>query len=103
MRMFFFSPGKKGLSADFLRNSQPWQVRPIKQADRIQTQIGLQSAFGLLKKRKVPSFARHAWPVISNHKQECVAVIGVKIDLRYEHDDGLLPSIEALQPYLIND
>ena len=99
----FFSPGKKGLSADFLRNSQPWQVRPIKQADRIQTQIGLQSAFGLLKKRKVPSFARHAWPVISNHKQECVAVIGVKIDLRYEHDDGLLPSIEALQPYLIND
>lgn len=98
-----FTPGKKGLSADFIRDSQHWQVRPIRQEDCVQTQIGLQSAFGLLKKRKIPSFVRHTWPVISNHQQECVAVIGVKIDSRYEHDNGLLPSIEALQPYLIND
>ncbi|MCV2503506.1 MAG: tRNA lysidine(34) synthetase TilS, partial [Neisseriaceae bacterium] len=87
-----------GINEDFIQDN--WSIRRINKNDTIQTEIGIQSVLNLLKKNKIPKFIRHQWPVIVNAENECIIVIGLRVDVRYQEIDGLVPCIESLELYL---
>ncbi|MFH4354424.1 MAG: tRNA lysidine(34) synthetase TilS [Neisseriaceae bacterium] len=91
-------PAPHGLPPSFLHSK--WKLRSVKKEDTIQTNLGEQSVFNLLKKNKIPLFVRPWWPVVLNEQGICIAVIGLRIDHRYQQSEGLLPQLGPLEDFL---
>ncbi|QRN41600.1 MAG: tRNA lysidine(34) synthetase TilS [Neisseriaceae bacterium] len=89
---------KRGIGKDFIHGD--WFIRPMNKNDTIQTEVGVQSVLHLLKKSKIPRFIRSQWPVIVNTSDECVIVVGLRVDVRYQKYDGVVPYIKSLELYL---
>ncbi len=89
----------QGLCEDVL--AQGLFVRPVATDDVIELTAGHKKVRKLLQECKIPPFIRPFWPVVINADNECLAVINIRVSMRYATPGGLLPISDEIMGFIM--
>lgn len=88
-----------GLREDVL--AEGGTVRRVNTDDVIELTVGHKKVRKLLQECKIPPFVRHYWPVIINHKGQCIAVANLWVHPDYACLNGVFPYFEKFSCFIL--
>lgn len=94
-----FCRQSQGLCEDVL--AQDLYIRPVSTDDVIELTVGHKKVRKLLQECRIPPFIRPFWPVVTNADNECLAVVNIRVNMKYAASGGLLPISDKIMGFIM--